>query len=139
MVGWLFPFYEHYLIMFHILNIIHAKTPMISNPQILTIKSKGHKQNIIPTTISHSNTLTAIPLVIGFQIRFFIKNETVLTNPASANSAKSAYIKTPTIFCIKPSLCIQALWLQKRLYPPSIVIYNANNVPIIRNEPISVL
>jgi hypothetical protein len=29
------------------------------------------------------------------------------------------------------------LCTQKRSYPPSTVIYNANKVPIIRNEPIS--
>ena len=80
-----------------------------------------------------------IPLVIGFQICPFLKNDIVLVRPAIANRAKSADIATNPIFCINPSLYIQVVWIQKRSIAPSIVIYNANKVPIIRNAPISVL
>lgn len=105
----------------------------------LNMNPQTSMQIISPAIISHSATFTIIPLVIGFHICFFRKNETVLTRPAIANSAKSADITTKPIFCIKPSLYIQVLCTQKRSYPPSMVIYNANKVPIIRNEPISVL
>ena len=129
----------YYFIIFQIRSIIHANNPMISNPQILYMNPQTSMQIIRPAIISHSATFTIIPLVIGFHICFFRKNETVLISPARANSAKSAYITTKPIFCIQPSLYIQVVWAQKRSIAPSIVIYNANKVPIIRNEPISVL
>ena len=126
-------------IIFQIRSIIHANNPMISNPQILYMNPQTSMHIISPAKISHSATFTIIPLVIGFHICFFRKNETVLTRPAIANSAKSADITTKPIFCIKPSLYIQVLCTQKRSYPPSTVIYNANKVPIIRDVPISIL
>ena len=129
----------NYFIIFQIWRIIHANNPMISKPQILYMNPQTSMQIIRPPIISHSATFTIIPLVIGFHICFFRKNETVLTSPAIANSAKSADITTKPIFCIKPSLCIQVVWIQKRSIAPSTVIYNANNVPIIRNEPICIL
>ena len=129
----------YYFIIFQIRSIIHANNPMISNPQILYMNPQTSMQIINPATSIHSATFTIIPLVIGFQICFFRKNETVLIRPAIANNGKSAHITRKTIFCIKPSLCNQVLWIQKISYKPSIVIYNANNVPIIRNEPICIL
>ena len=63
----------YYFIIFQIRSIIQANNPVISNPQILTIKSKGHKQNISPATINQSVTFMTIPLVIDFHISFFRK------------------------------------------------------------------
>ena len=60
----------YYFIIFQIRSIIQANNPVISNPQILTIKSKGHKQNISPATINQSVTFMTIPLVIDFHISF---------------------------------------------------------------------
>lgn len=50
-----------------------------------------------------------------------------------------AYNPTQAIFCIKPSRYIHALCTQNRSYPTLIVRYNANKVPMIKNEPIIAL
>ena len=80
-----------------------------------------------------------IPLVIGFQISPFLKNDIVLTSPAINNRGMSAYINVATIFSNKPSRYIHVLCTQNRSYPTLIVRYNANKVPMIKKETIIAL
>ena len=113
--------------------------PIISNPIILYIKPQTSKPIIIPAYINHKMIFMIIPLVIVLQIFPFLKNDIVLVSPAINNRGMSEYSKTKTIFCIKPSRYIQALCIQNRSYPTLIVRYNANKVPMIKNEPIIAL
>ena len=77
----------------------------------------------------------AIPLTTGFQMFPVLKNDIVLVSPAINNRGMSAYSKTKTIFCIKPSRYIQALCIQNKSYPTLMVRYNANRVPMVKKEP----
>ena len=95
-------------------------------------------RQLIPK-INHRIIFTTIPLVIGFHICPFLKNDIVLVSPAINNSGMLAYNATKPIFCIKPSRYIQTLCTQNRSYPTLIVRYNANKVPMIKNEPIIAL
>ena len=100
---------------------------------------KGNMQNITPAKINHRIIFIIIPLVIGFQICPFLKNDIVLVSPAINNNGILTYNATKPTFCIKPSRNIQTLCTQNRLYPTLIVRYNTNKVPIIKNEPIIAL
>ena len=81
-----------------------------------------------------------IPLVIGFQICFFLKNDIALANPAMNNRMTSIYSTIKPIFCIAPNRCINVVSCpQYNECATSIIIYNANKVPIIRKVPSAVL
>lgn len=81
-----------------------------------------------------------ITLVIGFQIGLFLKNDIALVSPATNNRIMSVYSTINPIFCITPNRSINVVSCpQYNACATSIIIYNANKVPIIRNEPISVL
>ena len=113
--------------------------PMINNPMILYIKPQTSKPIVSPTTNSQIIMFMMIPLVIVLQIFPFLKNDMMLINPAINNSGMLAYITTKPILCVRPLLYIQALCTQNRSYPTLIVRYNANKVPMIKNEPIIAL
>ena len=107
----------------------------MSKQQILKIKSIGAMPIIIPAYVNHKIIFMIIPLVTGTHISPVLKNDIVLVSPAINNRGMSAYSKTKTIFCIKPSRYIQALCIQNKSYPTLMVRYNANRVPMVKNEP----
>lgn len=109
--------------------------PMINNPMILYIKPQTSKPIVSPTTNSQIIMFMMIPLVIGFQICPFLKNDIVLVSPAINNNGILTYNATKPTFCIKPPRNIQTLCTQNRSYPTLIVRYNANKVPKIKKEP----
>lgn len=127
------------LIIFQIFSMSHMQDPMISNPIILYIKPQTSKPIIIPAYISHKIIFMIIPLVIGLQTCPFLKKDIVLVSPAMNNIGRSAYSTTKPILYIKLSRCIHVLCTQNRSYPTLIVRYNANKVPMIKNEPIIAL
>ena len=112
---------------------------MINNPMILYINPQTSKPIVSPTINSQIIMFMMIPLVIGFQICPFLKNDIILVSPAMNNIGISAYSTTKPILYIKPSRCIHVLCTQNRSYPTLIVGYNANKVPMIKNEPIIAL
>ena len=117
----------------------HMQDPIISNPIILYIKPQTSKPIIIPAYINHKMIFMIIPLVIVLQIFPFLKNDMMLINPAINNSGMLAYITTKPILCVRPLLYIHALCTQNRSYPTLIVRYNANKVPMIKNDAIIAL
>ena len=136
--GWV-QYHNYNRIIFQICDINQITNPITSKLQILKIKLVGVMPIISPAKIRHKYIFMMIPLVIGFQMYPFLKNDIVLVSPAINNKGMSEYSKTKTIFCIKPSRYIQALCIQNRSYPTLIVRYNANKVPMIKNEPIIAL
>ena len=69
-----------------------------------------------------------------------LKNDIVLVSPAINNRGMSAYSKTKTIFCINPIRSINVVNCpQYNACATSIIIYNANEVPNIRNVPSIIL